>query len=209
MGWRGRGTKSMKKHEAATVSMEQKKTAAKKCQQPIAAGLCCRRRHGLCFPRATPPPPTSPLHSPSPRCASSFHPIKCARGLTAHNWASISPLRLKEADRRGEKRMAEDKSNGLMRLCGCVCVCVHFQDGPLGEPQLRVCQFCVSACRLASAPFVIQWHRHSAATLNWRLMVFVTLRRRTRTRCHAKKSGLNLCRLSPPPPTPVAVVTCR
>lgn len=39
--------KCMKKHEAAAVSMEQKKNRREKCQQQIAAGFCCCGRHGL------------------------------------------------------------------------------------------------------------------------------------------------------------------
>lgn len=58
--------KCMKKHEAATVSMEQKKNSGEKCQQQIAAGFCCLRRHGLWFPHV----------SFLSRYASSFHPIK-------------------------------------------------------------------------------------------------------------------------------------
>lgn len=66
-GCKGRtNPKCMKKQEAATVSMEQKKNSREKCQQQIAAGSCCHRQCGLQFPHV----------SLLPHYASSFHPIK-------------------------------------------------------------------------------------------------------------------------------------
>lgn len=94
-----------------------RKNSSEKCQQPIAAGFCCRGRHGLWFPHV----------SFLSHYASSFHPIKHKYGLRSTtqgaSWCSF--FWEKQTEERGRQRVETDgwrQSNGLMWLCVCVCV---------------------------------------------------------------------------------------
>lgn len=96
-----------------------RKNSSEKCQQPIAAGFCCRGRHGLWFPHV----------SFLSHYASSFHPIKHKYGLRSTtqgaSWCSF--FWEKQTEEGGRQRVETDgwrQSNGLMWLCVCVSVCV-------------------------------------------------------------------------------------
>lgn len=143
-----------------------RKNSSEKCQQPIAAGFCCRGRHGLWFPHV----------SFLSHYASSFHPIKHKYGLrSTTQGASWCSFFWEKQTEEGERQRVETdgwrQSDGLMWLCVCMsALWLHFKDGPFGTPHLRICQFmslCISERAGGRQTFcfcfvLIQWHGQTA-----------------------------------------------
>lgn len=156
------------------------KNSREKCQQPIAAGFCCRRRHGLWFPHV----------SFLSHYASSSHPIKHKYRLQLREHLGTAPpgRNRQRREQRGKKGWFKTKQWADVIVCVCVCATwLHFKDGPLGRPSLRTCQFvsslispfCVSLWRVAFSLFVLFWFsdmsRLPGSLSKWWLMMFAEL----------------------------------
>lgn len=130
-------------HEAATISTEHKKTAEKKCQQPIAASFCCCRRHGLWFPRV----------SFLTRYASPFHAIK-------HKHDSVSATRGDVQVLLHVELSCRDQGNGAVCVCTRVCCILVI---------VTCLSVCVFICEGQSFTVVLFWEaqaRCHAVSLN-------------------------------------------
>lgn len=90
------------------------KNSREKCQQPIAAGFCCRRRHGLWFPHV----------SFLSHYASSSHPIKHKYRLQLREHLGTAPPGRNRQRREQSGRKGWFKTKQRADVIVCVYVCV-------------------------------------------------------------------------------------